>query len=388
MRNDVIIIGAGAAGLMCAIEAGKRGRSVLVLDHAARIGNKIRISGGGRCNFTNVSAADYDYVSGNPHFCKSALARFTPRDIVAMIEKHHIGYHEKEKGQLFLNRSAADMVRVLQKECDGAKVKIECNCRIIEIRKDGLFAVSTSRGVFRSGSLVVATGGLSWPVTGASSFGHRIAKQFGIGITPLKPGLVPFTLKPHDLREFRELSGISLDIEIRCGGKRFRDKLLFTRLGLSGPAALQASLYWNEGDVIIIDLLPGMDVRDFFIAKQGSRMEMRNLLSGFFPGRFSRTWCGLYLHSRPLKQYSAGELEYIAHLLHNWEIIPAGTEGYGKAEVTAGGVDTHEISSKTMEAKKVPGLYFVGEVLDVTGQLGGYNLQWAWSSGHAAGQYA
>jgi predicted Rossmann fold flavoprotein len=388
MRNDVIIIGAGAAGLMCAIEAGKRGRSVLVMDHAARIGSKIRISGGGRCNFTNVGAPDCDYVSGNPHFCRSALARFTPRDIVAMIEKHNVGYHEKEKGQLFLNRSATDMVRVLKSECDEAKVKIECNCRITEIRKDGLFAVSTSRGIFRSASLVVATGGPSWPVTGASSLGHGIARKFGLDVTPLKPGLVPFTLASRELREFRELSGISLDVEIRCNGKRFHDKLLLTRAGLSGPAALQASLYWNKGDVITIDLLPGIDLRDFFMSKERSRMEMHNLLSRFFPERFSRTWCGLYFHSRPLNQYSPGELERVAGLLHNWEIIPAGTEGYEKAEVTVGGVDTHELSSKTMEAKKVPGLYFVGEVLDVTGQLGGYNLQWAWSSGYAAGQYA
>ena len=388
MRNNVIIIGAGAAGLMCAIEAGKRGRSVQVLDHAARIGNKIRISGGGRCNFTNVGAADGDYVSGNPHFCKSALSRFTPGDIVAMVEKHHIGYHEKEQGQLFLNRSAEDMVRMLKKECDGVKVKIECNCRIMETRKDDLFVVFTTRGVFRSGSLVVATGGPSWPATGASAFGHHIARQFGIGVTPLKPGLVPFTLRSHDLREFSDLSGISLGVAIRCNGRIFRDTLLFTRQGLSGPAALQASLVWNKGDILTIDLLPGMDVPEFFRSKQGSRMQMHNLLSGFFPERFSRKWCGLYLDSKPLNQYSQSELERIAERLHNWEITPAGTEGFGKAEVTVGGVDTRELSSKTMEAKKVPGLYFVGEVLDVTGRLGGYNLQWAWSSGYAAGQYA
>jgi predicted Rossmann fold flavoprotein len=388
MKKDVIVIGAGAAGLMCAAEAGKRGRAVLVLDHAGRIGSKIRISGGGRCNFTNTGAAYGNYVSGNPHFCKSALSRFTPGDIIAMLEKHSLGYHEKCKGQLFLNHGAMDMIRMLRKECDAAGVQIECNCRILAIEKDGLFTLTTSRGVFHSGSLVVATGGPSHPETGATVFGHRIAKKFGISVTPLKPGLVPLTFRQKDLREFGDLSGVSLDVEISCNRRSFHDKLLFTRKGLSGPAALQISLYWNDGDPITVDLLPGVDILEFFVKKHSSRVEMRNLLSGFFPERFGRKWCDLSLHSKPLDQYSIKELEQISRRLHNWEITPAGTEGYGKAEVTVGGVDTGEISSKTMEAKKVPGLYFVGEVLDVTGQLGGYNLQWAWSSGFAAGQYA
>lgn len=388
MKKDVIIIGAGAAGLMCAVEAGKRGRAVLVLDHAGKIGNKIRISGGGRCNFTNIGTTDGNYVSNNPHFCKSALSRFAPHDIVVMLEKHNIGYHEKEKGQLFLNNNSMDMIHMLKEECDKAGVRIECNCRILEIKKTGLFTLMTSRGLFRSESLVVATGGPSYPETGATVFGHRIAKQFGIRVSSLKPGLVPFTFRQKDLHEFSGLSGISLDVEVGCKGKRFHDNLLLTRLGLSGPAALQISLYWNKGDTIVIDLLPGLDTYEFFMTRQKSRMEMRNLLSGFFPERFSRKWCDLYIRSKPLNQYSVRELEQISLQLHNWQIIPAGTEGYGKAEVTVGGVDTDELSSKTMEAKKAPGLYFVGEVLDVTGQLGGYNLQWAWSSGYAAGQYA
>jgi predicted Rossmann fold flavoprotein len=388
MKKDVIIIGAGAAGLMCAVEAGKRGRAVLVLEHAGKIGNKIRISGGGRCNFTNIGTTDGNYVSNNPHFCKSALSRFAPHDIVAMLEKHDIGYHEKEKGQLFLNNNSMDMIHMLKEECDKAGVRIECNCRILEIKKAGLFTLMTSRGLFRSESLVVATGGPSYPETGATVFGHRIAKQFGIRVSPLRPGLVPFTFRQKDLQEFSDLSGISLDVEVGCNGKKFHDNLLFTRLGLSGPAALQISLYWNKGDTIVIDLLPGLDTYEFFMTRQRSRMEMRNLLSGFFPERFSQKWCDLYIRSKPLNQYSVRELEQISLQLRNWQIIPAGTEGYGKAEVTVGGVDTDELSSKTMEAKKVPGLYFVGEVLDVTGQLGGYNLQWAWSSGYAAGQYA
>ena len=388
MKKDVIIIGAGAAGLMCASEAGKRGRSVLVLDHAEKPGNKIRISGGGRCNFTNIGATHENYLSENPHFCKSALSRFTPHDIVEMLGKHHIGYHEKEKGQLFLNRSSVDMIQMLKDESSKAGVEIVLNCRVLDIRNDGVFMLTTTRGVYKSESLVVATGGLSYPEIGASGFGHTIAKKFGLRITPLRPGLTPFIFRPKDIDTFRDLSGISLDAGMDCHGKKFRDKILFTHKGLSGPAALQISSFWAKGDVITIDLLPDLDVFHFFIARHKSRMEMRNLLSGILPERFIRKWCDLYIVSKPLNQYTVRELENISRQLHNWEITPAGTEGYGKAEVTVGGVDTAELSSKTMETKNVPGLYFVGEVLDVTGQLGGYNLQWAWASGYAAGQYA
>jgi predicted Rossmann fold flavoprotein len=386
--RDVVIIGAGAAGLMCAIECGKRGRAVSVLDHAPRIGSKVLASGGGRSNFSNANAAPGHYLSRNPHFCKSALARFSPQDFVAMLKKHGIGYHEEDSGRFFLNRSSVEIVRMLRKECDDAGIEIRLNCRIARIGKEDSFVVETTQGMFLSGSLVVATGGLSFPELGATGIGHQIARQFRLGVTPTGPGLVPFTFGARDLDLFRQLSGISVDSEVRCGKRRFRGNVLFTHKGLSGPAILQTSLYWRRGNTIIVDLVPETDILALFLKKYDSRMEMKTFLSGFFPKRFAGLWCNLYSGSKPMNRYTSRELSDIAHRLHNWELVPLGTEGYKKAEVTVGGVDTAELSSRTMEARKVPGLYFIGEVVDVTGQLGGFNLHWAWASGYAAGQYA
>lgn len=387
MKKDVIIIGAGASGLMCAIEAGKRGRSVLVLDHSEKIGKKIRVSGGGRCNFTNIDIRPDNYISHNPHFCKSALSRFTPNDFVSLLERHGIRYYEKEAGQLFCKKSSSEVIDMLQRECDKAGVEVRVNCRIGDVKKDDLFTISTNLGTFETESLVVATGGLSYPKLGATDIGYRIAKQFGIKVTSLRPALVPFTLNPHDLKMVRELSGVSINAVVSCSGISFRGDILFTHRGLSGPAILQVSSYWNPGDAININLLPNMDAYELFMERRQSRMEMKNLLSQHLPDRFAQRWCEMHILSKPMNQYSEKELKVIAQQVRNWTIRPAGTEGYNTAEVTSGGIDTDELSSKTMEAKKVPGLYFIGEVVDVTGQLGGYNLHWAWASGFAAGQY-
>lgn len=387
-KKDVIIVGAGASGLMCATVAGKRGRSVLVVDHAGRAGNKIRVSGHGRCNFTNITCSYDNYSSQNAHFCKSALARFTPHDIIAMLKKHGIPYHEEESGRLFCNRSSMDIIHMLRRECDEAGVEIRLRCGILGISKNGLFTMRTDGNTVYAESLVIATGGLSFPKLGATDYGYRIARQFGLKVTPLQPALVSFTLHPEDLAVFSELSGISIKASVSCNDRCFHENILFTHRGLSGPAVLQSSLYWKKGDPIIIDLLPDADVFALFMEKKQSKIAMRNLLSRFFPSRFVGKWCDSYIRSKPLAQYTIKELANIAHLLHHWEITPARTGGFEKAEVTHGGIDTAELSSATMEARKVPGLYFVGEVIDVTGQLGGYNLHWAWASGFAAGQYA
>ena len=387
-RWNVIVIGAGASGLLCAIECGRRGRSVLVLDHAERIGSKVLISGGGRSNFTNLNVTDTHYLSRNPHFCKSALARFTPKDILALAEKHNIKYYEKEAGQIFCVKSSRELLTMLEKECDSAGVGLRLKCRVTDIKKEEGFIITTNQGEFQSDSLVIATGGLSYANLGASGFGHDVARQFGLKIIQPVPALVPFVFSAKEQKVFAGLPGISLDASVSCGGKKFCENILFTHRGLSGPAALQASLYWNPGELLVIDLLPGTDILGEFVSRRQSKVEMRNLLSGYFPKRFSQTWCDHMLRSEPINQYSDKELKEIAHALHAWEVIPKGTEGYKTAEVTAGGVDTNELSSKTMEAKKVPGLYFIGEVMDVTGELGGYNLHWAWASGYAAGQHA
>jgi predicted Rossmann fold flavoprotein len=387
MKKDVVIVGAGAAGLMCAIAAGKRGRAVLVLEHTGRIGNKIRISGGGRCNFTNTNMDCEHYLSHNPHFCRSALSRFSPHDFIEMLGKHGIAYYEKEEGQLFCKESSAAITNMLHKECNKAAVEIRLNCKIGHVRKDERFVLSTNGGTFESVSLVIATGGLSYAELGATDMGYRIARQFDLRVTPTKPALVPLTLSLKDTALFRKLSGISVDALVSVHQKKFRGSILFTHRGLSGPAILQVSSYWNHGDSIRMDLLPDTDIYGLFIAEKQGRMEMRNFLSRYLPKRLAHEWCELYAPSKPLCQFDERELKETAHQLHNWEIVPRGTEGYRKAEVTLGGIDTDELSSKTMEAKKVPGLYFVGEVIDVTGQLGGYNLQWAWASGHAAGRY-
>ncbi|RJQ50241.1 MAG: NAD(P)/FAD-dependent oxidoreductase [Nitrospiraceae bacterium] len=387
MERDVIIIGAGAAGLMCAIEAGKRGRKVLVLDHAYKPGQKIRVSGGGNCNFTNINTRPLHYISRNPHFCKSALSRFTPSDFIELLKKHHIGYHEKELGQMFCNEGSVAILNMLRKECEAAGVELHTNCRISEINKQSPFKVMTASGTFLSGSLVIATGGLSYPKLGASGFGHRIAEKFGLKLTPLKPALVPLLFSRKDLVVFNKLSGVSVKVKVGSNSKEFYGNMLFTHKGLSGPAILQISSYWNNGDTIHVDLLPDIDVLKVLAENRRSRMEMKNLLSRYFPKRFIQIWCEMYIRSKPVCQYSDMELEDISGRLKDWKIKPSGTEGYNTAEVTLGGVDTDELSSRTMEAKKVQGLYFAGEVIDVTGQLGGYNLQWAWSSGYAAGQY-
>ena len=370
----------------CAIEAGKRGRRVLVLEHSDRVGKKIAISGGGRCNFTNVFTNPDNFLSANPHFCKSALARYTPADFVSLVEKHGIAYHEKKLGQLFCDGSAQQIIDLLLRECAEAGVEIRCGCQVLKVLKDDSFSVSTNQGSFDSSSLVIATGGLSIAPLGATDFGYQIARQFGLRIEETRPGLVPFTLTSQMLKQLTKLSGVSLDAVVRCGGKDFRENILFTHRGLSGPAILQISSYWKPGTPISIDLLPDEDVLGMLTAEQSSDIGLASLLSRHLPKRFAEVWCQLFAPSRPLKQYNSVELTDIAERLHDLRITPAGTEGFKKAEVTAGGVSTTELSSQTMEAKRVPGLYFIGEVVDVTGQLGGYNFQWAWASGYAAGQ--
>jgi hypothetical protein len=387
-RADVIIIGAGASGLMCAAACGRRGRSVLVLDHSEQVGAKILVSGGGRCNFTNHHVAAEHYLSSNPSFCRSALARFTPRDFLALVEQHNIRYYEKEAGQLFCQASSRAILTMLLKECDKAGAQILTKHRVTKIEKTGLFDLTTDHGSFTSQSLVIATGGLSYANLGATDGGHRIAKQFGLKIIPPKPGLVPLTLPAEAQRSIRDLAGISLDTVVSCSGKSYRGNILFTHRGLSGPAILQASSFWKPGERIVIDLLPEIDIHAVLQEKKGGKMEMQNLLAAYFPKRFAMVWCELHRFSKPLNQYLEKDLRMIADMLHAWELAPAGTEGYRVAEVTVGGVDTAELSSKTMEAKKAPGLFFIGEVLDVTGELGGYNLHWAWASGNATGAFA
>ncbi len=390
IKRDVIIIGAGASGMMCAIECGKRGRSVLVLDHASKIGRKIRISGGGSCNFTNINMNPTNYISNNPHFCKSALSRFTPDDFIAMLEKHGVKYEEREEGQLFCTKSSEEIIRMLEKESNDAGVNIILNCQVQDVKKEDYFMVSTNHGIFESESLVIATGGASYPQSGASGIGYKIAKQFGLKITELKPALVPFIFSPEDLAIFGELSGISIDAAIKCNKMEFRGSILFTHRGLSGPAILQSSSYWKEGDAIVIDLLPDIDIYGLFIEKQQSKSKIKihNLLSQYLPSRFAKMWCDSNIQSKPVNQYNEKELKGIARLVHNWEVKPDSTEDFKTAEVTLGGIDTNELSSKTMESRKVKGLYFTGEVIDVTGQLGGYNLHWAWTCGFVAGQFA
>lgn len=388
IKKDVVIIGAGASGLMCAREAGERNRSVLVLEHMNRTGKKIRISGGGRCNFTNIHLQPDQYLSDNPHFCKSALARFTPRDFISMAERHGIAYREKEEGRMFCQKSSGDIVKMLDEECRNAGVKILLHCRVGSITKTGHFSIATNSARIEAEALVIATGGLSYPELGATDLGFRIAQKFGLRLTRLKPALVPLLFSRRDLHAFDGLSGISFDAGVRCRGREFRGKVLFTHQGMSGPAILQISSYWDCGDEISIDLMPGMDSYALLTGMRKSRMELSNLLSSYLPRRFCLQWCAVNAPSRPVCQYTEKELREIAHKIHYWTIQFERTAGYAHAEVTAGGIDTAELSSRTMESKKVPGLFFAGEVIDVAGQLGGYNLQWAWSSGFAAGQYA
>lgn len=387
MKRDVVIIGGGAAGLFCAIEAGRRGRSTLVIEHADRVGKKIAISGGGRCNFTNLHTSADNFLSANPNFSKSALSRYTPADFVALVEKHGIRYHEKKLGQLFCDNSSREIINMLLAECERAGVEIRLNCRVRRVEKESSFAIETNQGIFESDSLVIATGGLSIPKIGATDFGYRVARQFGLQIRETRPALVPLTFASQTLEEMKALSGISLDAIVACDRAEFRENILLTHRGLSGPAILQISSYWKRGEAISINLLPEDNAAEILAAHHKSEMELANLLGQHLPRRFAHAWCDLYARSRPLTQFSLRELELIAARLHGWQLVPDGSEGYRKAEVTAGGVDTGELSSKTMEARRAPGLYFIGEVVDVTGHLGGFNFQWAWASGFAAGQY-
>ncbi len=387
--NDVVILGAGGAGLMCGIEAGRRGRSVIVVDHSEKVGGKILISGGGRCNFTNLSVAPKNYVSENEHFCKSAFARFTPQDFIQRVESHKIPYHEKTLGQLFCDDSAKRIVEMLKEDCQSAGVQIRTGCKVKGVKKHhGVFQVDTEAEVLEAESLVVATGGLSLPKLGATGIGYEIAKQFGLKLVERAPALDGFVLGPQDA-DLAQLAGVAVDCEVSCRGSLFREALLFTHRGLSGPVALQASLHWRPGSMIEINLSPDQHLFEWFREKkaQGSRMQVKNILSDLIPARVAEWLCSKYFEStEPLISVSEKELKKFCDRLHSWKLQPQGTVGYSKAEVTRGGVDTVELSSKTMESKKVPGLYFIGEVVDVTGWLGGYNFQWAWSSGWCAGQ--
>lgn len=383
---DVIIIGAGAAGLMCAIQAGQRGRRVLVIDHAKKIGEKIRISGGGRCNFTNLHTGSQAYISGNAHFCKSALRQYTQDDFIAMIQRHGIAYHEKTLGQLFCDESAQQIIDMLLRECADAGVRILKDTQIRNVC-DG-YLIQSSAGDFRAQSLVVATGGLSIPKIGASKFGYDIARQFGIPVTETRAGLVPLTFQGALLDQCKSLSGVSVRASISCAGICFTEGLLFTHRGLSGPSILQISSYWREGQDIVIDLAPDIDVYTMLKDRKLStpKQDIQTVLSSALPSRLVDNICDRLNASGRIADLSDKILKRISDHVHQWAVRPSGTEGYRTAEVTLGGIDTNALSSKTMEAKTKPGLYFVGEVIDVTGHLGGYNFQWAWSSGYVAGQ--
>ena len=392
IRCDVLVIGAGAAGLMCAITAGQRGRIVQVIDHANKPGKKILMSGGGRCNFTNTGTTAGNFISANPHFCKSALARYTPGDFIEMVERHRIAYHEKELGQLFCDESSKQIVAMLLAECADAGVEIRTHCAIERVERTdaGRFRLHTAQGRFEAPSLVVASGGLSIPSMGASGFGYTLAKQFGHAVLPTRAGLVPLTLTGKHAERLHDLAGVALPVEARCNGRSFRNFMLLTHRGVSGPAILQISSYWQPGDDLRLDLLPNHDASDWLHAMKRERgaSELRTVLAEVMPKRMAQRLCEHWLPDRPVRQLDEPQLKQAAALLADFPLVASGTEGYRTAEVTLGGVDTRKVSSSTMESQLVPGLYFVGEVLDVTGWLGGYNFQWAWASGHAAGQAA
>ena len=382
-KCDVLVLGAGAAGLMCAVEAGKRGRRVTVLERADRIGKKILISGGGRCNFTNLHCQPENFLSGNPHFAKSALARYTPADFIALVEKHRIPYHEKTLGQLFCDRSAHDITTMLEKECSSHGVQILVSRTPREIKRTTEFVVFTENEEFRAPALVIATGGLSIPKIGATTFGYEVARQFGLKVQPTRPALVPLVLAAEDRAHYCDLAGVAAEVVASSDHQRFREKMLITHRGLSGPAILQVSSYWAPGTPINIDLAPEREIQAILrSAKVRNAASARSVVRQVLPNRLADRWLQFHAPAAWTNQALA-ELE---RQIHNWTIVPAGTEGYEKAEVTAGGVDTDELSAKTMGSRRVPGLYFIGEVVDVTGHLGGFNFQWAWSSGAAAGQ--
>jgi len=391
---EVIVIGAGGAGLMCVLTAGQRGRRVLLLDRANRVGNKILISGGGRCNFTNRSVEAEHFISRNPHFCRSALSRYRPQDFINLVEKHGIPYHEKKRGQLFCDGKATAIVDLLLDECRTGGVQILTACSVEKIDRriadgKGCFTVQSNRGRYDSESLVIATGGLSFPKIGATDFGYRVAEQFGLKNRPCRPGLVSLTLNPRDLKEAEGVSGTSAEARVSCHERTFQDAILFTHRGLSGPAILQISNYWEPGDEIMIDLLPDLDLADAMTRwrKERPNAELKTLIGGRLTRRLALRWLESSSGNKPVSQYNSKEIAALDARFHRWRIVPTGTGGYSVAEVTIGGLDTDEISSKTFEARRVKGLYFIGEVIDVTGWLGGYNFQWAWASGHCAGLY-
>lgn len=392
-QADVIIIGAGAAGLMCAFSAAQRGRRVLVLDHANKPGKKILMSGGGRCNFTNMYCEPANFLSANPHFCKSALARYTQWDFIGLVAKHGVPYHEKKLGQLFCDHKASDILGLLLDECDQAGARLQLDTSVSEIAalEGGGYRLETSAGSYTCQSLVIATGGLSIPTLGASGFGYQVARQFGHQVLPTRAALVPFTITEPQLKALcTELSGTSVeDCLVSCNGQSFKENILFTHRGLSGPAILQISSYWQPGDEVSINLLPHLDLAEWLPAQQAERpnSELKTVLGELFTKKMAGLLAEQWFVSKPLRQYTPAELQAVAGRLADWRFVPAGTEGYRTAEVTLGGVDTREVSSKTMESHKAPGLYFIGEVLDVSGQLGGFNFQWAWASAFAAAQY-
>ena len=400
---DAIVIGAGAAGLFCAGIAGQRGLKVLLVDHADKVAEKIRISGGGRCNFTNRDldprAPHKHFLGANPHFCRSALARYTPQDFIALVGKHGIAFHEKHKGQLFGDHSSDDFIRMLLAECGAGGVTHWQPCKVQEIGLgSGRYELRTDRGPVSARSVVIATGGLSIPKIGATDFGYRIAQQFGVKVVPTRPGLVPLTFDGSQWEPFAQLAGLALPVVIETAlrpaqGSRsermhFHEDLLFTHRGLSGPAVLQISSFWRPGDAVEINLLPEHDALEWLQGQQAARpnSELKTLLGEVFTKKMANLLADRWFASKPMKQYTPAELREIAQRLGSWQVVPAGTEGYRTAEVTLGGVDTREVSPKTFESRKSPGLYFIGEVLDVTGHLGGFNFQWAWASGHAAAQ--
>ncbi len=395
---DVVIVGGGAAGLMCALTAGQRGQRVLVVEHANRVGKKILMSGGGRCNFTNTGTTPANFLSANPHFCKSALARYTPTHFIEMVERHGIAYHEKELGQLFCDESSKLIVKMLLDECVAAGVRVETSCSLERVvhgeaaaATGDSFRVHTTHGAFVAPSLVVACGGLSIPSMGASGFGYELARQFGHAVLPTRASLVPLTLSGKHQERLADLSGVALPVTATCNGTSFSNFMLVTHRGISGPSILQISSYWQPGDELRLDLLPGTDGLETLQQLQRERpaAELRTVLGDLLPKRFAQRLCEVWLPqlkpNRPIRQFNLPELKQVAAQLQDWPLVASGTEGYRTAEVTLGGVDTDELSSSTMMSKRVPGLYFIGEVVDVTGWLGGYNFQWAWASGHAAG---
>lgn len=389
-QRDVVIIGAGAAGLMCAATAAYRGRSVQVLDHANKAGKKILMSGGGRCNFTNLNSTPANFLSENPSFCISALKRYTPQHFLELVERHGVDWCEKAPGQLFCVDSSSEIVRVLLTECEWAGAEVSLSTQILNVEQHGDgFRLQTSAGVIQCTSLVIASGGLSIPTMGASPFGYRLAEQFGLSVLPTRAGLVPFTLQPSDKAHLAPLSGIAVEVEVSLRGRRYREPMLVTHRGLSGPAMLQISSFWQPGDALSIDLLPQEAALLATLRQRRERQPQGSLagyLAGHWPKRLAEAFCDWQGWTRPLQQFSNEQLDQVVEGLHRWQVKPSGTEGYRTAEVTLGGVDTRLLSSKTLMTNAVPGLYFIGEVVDVTGELGGHNFQWAWASGWCAGQ--